>query len=175
MQSCHFYFASTPLHVYLSSAIALTKPEAQHVLLLIDQRSVENNLYYEALKQWETSPFFAVHIFEGYVKGILKKVRSRKHVFQQLDRLISQYQPDCIFTGTDRRIEFQYAMSKVSKDVKGVYVDEGTFTYIGWNASSKVGEVLSSLGKKNYLWIVLEESSHCRWVKLDSRYLCCFS
>ena len=149
MPPCHFYFASTPLHVFLSSAIALQNPEIDHVLLLIDQPEMENNLYFTALGQWQESPFLDVQIFEGRIKGVFKKIHSRKRIFQQIKALIAMYQPSCLLTGSDRRIEFQYAMSIAGEAAKGIYIDEGTFTYVGREASSRIGDsLIDNIGKK---------------------------
>ncbi len=149
MPLCHFYFASTPLHVFLSSAIALKAPNINHILLLIDQPETENNLYFTALGQWHESPFSEVQIFEGRIKCTLKKIQSRRRIFYQIKQLMIAYQPECLLTGNDRRIEFQYAMSIAGVSAKGVYIDEGTFTYVGREASSRIGDILiDNIAKK---------------------------
>lgn len=148
MPDCHFYFASTPLHVFLSSAIALTRPNDQHILLMIDQPEVDNNLYFTGVQRWASSPFEASHIFEGRVKGLRKKIQSRKRIFAQIKALIEQYNPKFLYTGNDRRIEFQYGMSQAN-DAVGCYIDEGTFTYVGRKASSQMGDaIFDNIGKK---------------------------
>ena len=42
--------------------------------------------------------------------------------------------PDRIFTGSDRRMEFQFAMyqaRKANDQVEGIYIDDGTVSYLG--------------------------------------------
>lgn len=133
MSDFEFYLTSTPLHLFLSAAIASQRKNKKNILILIDQADTENNFYFNQVKQWKNSPFKDVYIFPGRIKGFLEKRKSRLKTFSALDKLINKYQPSEIYTGNDRRIEFQYAMQK-SLDYGGAignYIDEGTFTYLG--------------------------------------------
>lgn len=151
MPDFEFYLTSTPLHLFLSAAIASQRRNKKHVLILIDQAETENNFYYNQIKKWHGSPFQDVFIFPGRIKGFLEKRQSRLNTFLALDELIDQYKPTEIYTGNDRRIEFQYAMNK-SLDYGGAngnYIDEGTFTYLGRPPSLGIRDmVIDSLIKK---------------------------
>ncbi|MFQ3171819.1 MAG: hypothetical protein ACI9DG_001857 [Oleispira sp.] len=133
MPDYEFYLVSTPLHLFLSSAIALQRSDKVHILIFIDQAEVDNNFYYNQVKQWEDSPFKDIYIFPGRIKGFLEKRNSRKDTFIALDKIIERYKPTQIYTGNDRRIEFQYSMNKSLEygGATGNYIDEGTFTYLG--------------------------------------------
>ena len=133
ISNAEFYLVSTPLHLFLSSAIALHRKNKTHILIFIDQAETENNFYYNQVKSWKTSPFKEVYIFPGRIKGYLAKKRSREETFQKLEKLVDQYQPSQIYTGNDRRIEFQYSMHRSQNygGATGNYIDEGTFTYLG--------------------------------------------
>lgn len=133
MQGCSFYLVSTPLHLFLSSSIALQTKEHRNILIFIDQAEVESNFYFRQIRQWDTSPFEKAYIFPGRVDGLLAKRRSRKETFDKLRVLIEEYKPTHIHVGNDRRIEFQYCMhhSQQYGGAQGVYIDEGTYTYLG--------------------------------------------
>lgn len=129
MQEHSFYFASTPLHLLLFSAFCIDKPEKAHHLLLIDQKITENNVYFEAARAWQSSPFKSLHLFGGQTKKGAEKIAHRKEIFSEIQKLIDQYNPNELLTGSDKRLEFQFAASLLPK-AKSMYVDEGTFTYI---------------------------------------------
>lgn len=133
MSDFEFYLTSTPLHLFLSAAIASQRQDKKNILIFIDQAETESNFYFKQVKQWQSSPFQDVYIFPGRIKGFLEKRRSRLETFNALDTLISKYQPSQIYTGNDRRIEFQYSMQKSIEygGAAGNYIDEGTFTYLG--------------------------------------------
>jgi hypothetical protein len=133
MREYAFFLVSTPLHLFLSSAIALHNKHQNNIVIFIDQVEVDNNFYAQQIELWESSPFQEIHIFPGRIKGLLEKRRSRKKIFNQLAQLIEKFQPTDIHIGNDRRIEFQYSMHKSQQygGAKGHYIDEGTYTYIG--------------------------------------------
>ena len=133
MPEFEFYLVSTPLHLFLGSAIASQRTDKKHILIFIDQAETENNFYFNEVKKWKDSPFEDVYIFPGRIKGFLAKRKSRKQTFLALNNLINKYKPSEIYTGNDRRIEFQYSMQKSLEHggAKGNYIDEGTFTYLG--------------------------------------------
>jgi hypothetical protein len=133
MSNFEFYLVSTPLHLFLSSAIALQSKDKTHILIFIDQAEVVNNFYFNQISLWKNSPFQNIYIFPGRIKGLLEKCRSRKKTFNQLAQLIEKFKPTDIHIGNDRRIEFQYCMHKSQQygGAKGHYIDEGTYTYIG--------------------------------------------
>lgn len=138
-----FSLVSTPLHLYISANLACSEPDNTHHLLFIDQDSIKDNLYLSAVNQWQESPFETCSIFPGRIKNPLQKISSRKQTFKQLEALIKEHQPDEIRVGNDRRIEFQYAMHiarKIKTGVVGSYMDEGTYTYIGRDASASFSD-----------------------------------
>ncbi|WP_221793825.1 alpha-2,8-polysialyltransferase family protein [Oceanobacter mangrovi] len=145
------YLASTPLHILNSIAIADTSP-GQHHLLIIDQPEVTDNIYYKLLAEWPDSPFTSLAIYPGRIKGSKDKLQQRRKIFAELERFAKRDQPTQVYTGNDRRIEFQYLMHVCSEQAlapHGYYMDEGTFTYVGRKASSGFGDkVIDNLIKK---------------------------
>lgn len=151
MSDFEFYLVSTPLHLFLSSAIASQRTDKKHILIFIDQADIEHNFYFDQVSQWKNSPFQRIYIFPGRINGFLKKRTSRKRTFLELDDIILKYKPSEIYTGNDRRIEFQYSMQKSLEygGAKGNYIDEGTFTYLGRPPSLGIRDMMiDSLIKK---------------------------
>ena len=142
---CSVYFVSTLLHLFTATAIAGERKNEKAVLVFIDQPEGKPPQIFELVEQWELSPFSEHHLFHGRLKGGLRKLKKRRQLFRSIGALITRLQPDNIFVGNDRRIEFQYAMhiaQKTGKPVIGHYMDEGTFTYVGREASSGFGDVV---------------------------------
>ncbi len=148
-----WFLCSTPLHIFSAFALAdnLFLNE-ENILFLIDQIDIENNDYYNLIAELEHKPFKRVHIFQGRIKHPIKKVKSRRKITAQLKTLIDEQAPDEIFTGNDRRIEFQTAMHLAkakNPNCFGVYMDEGTFTYMGRAASKSWNDrVVDNVVKK---------------------------
>ncbi|WP_320819659.1 polysialyltransferase family glycosyltransferase [Thalassolituus sp.] len=141
--STELYLCSTPLHILNAVAIASTRQEYEHHIWLIDQPIADNNPYFDILNNWDGSPFKRVNISAGQIKGTKKKLANRKLIFSQLKSYIEEIHPSRIYTGNDRRIEFQYAMhccAKAKQPASGIYMDEGTFTYVGRAASSSFSD-----------------------------------
>ena len=135
------FLASTPLHILNSVAIASSHNTEAH-LWLIDQPDIDNNPYYQILSRWSDSPFASINISQGHIRNPLNKLRNRKVIFTELGDWVKRNKPSVIYTGNDRRIEFQYSMHCASAlgAVKGIYMDEGTFTYVGRSASRGVSD-----------------------------------
>lgn len=146
------YLCSTPLHILNSVAIASGRPENDHHIWLIDQPVVDGNPYFALLNSWAESPFRSCRITQGQIKGLKQKLANRRQVFAQIAELIKTARPARVYTGNDRRIEFQYAMHQCAQqhcDATGIYMDEGTFTYVGRAASTSFSDrVVDNLLKK---------------------------
>lgn len=142
----------------MASNLACDSDQEEHHLVFIDQINIEQNIYKDAVEHWRSSPFKTISIFPGRIKGLIKKYRSRRDIFKSLKCLIESIKPDEIRVGNDRRIEFQYSMyiaSQVNPNVIGGYLDEGTYTYIGREASSSFGD--------NYLDNIVKKMSYGWW------------
>lgn len=136
MQGTHIYLASTPLNIILACSIAVSKAKKNQaaILLLIDQPAMPlDNVYLKALQDWPQNPFSKVLVLSIKQRKLIDKVTQRKKAFKLLKALIAHYQPTQIYTGNDRRIEFQYAFH-VAKNYCpqpiGVYYEDGLFSYL---------------------------------------------
>jgi len=128
------YLPSTPLNILVSSAVALQLQNEAATLILIDQEQCgESSPYFQALTQWQTSPFEKLDCFPGTIIGQTKRA-SRQIIFQQLDKILHQLRPEKVYVGSDRRIEFQFVMHRLQQlgiKAEGVYLDDGLYTYAG--------------------------------------------
>lgn len=131
--SSSFFLASTPLNIFNALAIASTVDRATHqVLCLIDQPAGENP-YFEILQTMNDSPFCSVHLFHSK-KGGRSRRQTRRSTLKELACLIARHPPSTLWGGNDRRVEFQFALHharQFDSNVKGCYLDDGTFTYTG--------------------------------------------
>lgn len=144
MPDNEFYLVSTPLHLFLASAIAAQRSNKNNILIFIDQIEVKNNFYFNQVNLWKDSPFQNVYMFPGRINGLLAKRNSRKSIFLELETLVLKYKPSEIYTGNDRRIEFQFSMHKSQEygGANGNYIDEGTYTYLGRSPSLGIGDMI---------------------------------
>jgi hypothetical protein len=134
------YLVSTPLNLFIASAIAMEKRKHQNAnqirieLGFIDQPGDGANVYVETVKAWQDSPFDAIHVLPARTSGPLKKFSHRKQAFSMLREIIDELRPGMIAVGNDRRVEFQFAMHYAECSgyaPRGVYLDDGTYTYVG--------------------------------------------
>lgn len=150
------YLPSTPFNVLVSAAMANARREndCSH-LWLIDQSQTTNNPYYQALMKWPNSPFEKIMVFSGEAKGWAKFIE-RQDNFKEIEQGLNQFKPDVIAVGSDRRIEFQYAMHWLKKQsflVEGWYLDDGLYSYVGRPSNLLKDGVNSWLKKIVYgLW-----------------------
>lgn len=124
---------STPLNILVATAHALAYAESQlSSLVLIDQKEVIHNPYFQALKDWKDSPFHTVSILPGQKTG-WRKLAERQQNFKFLKSLLDKLLPAKIVVSSDRRIEFQFAMQyqRQHHSCQGVYLDDGLYSYAG--------------------------------------------
>jgi hypothetical protein len=158
MTSHSVYFASTILHLYAAASIAAGRQSEIAHLIFIDQPEDKEFPLYSIVQQWSSSPFERVRLMPGRFKGIVNKLKKRKQLFNNLEKIILDLKPSNIFVGNDRRIEFQFSMhiaETLGLEAKGHYMDEGTFTYVGRKASSSFSDAVVDnwLKKLSYgLW-----------------------
>ncbi len=125
---------STPLNVLVCAALANSRRETDVAeLWLVDQKQMTENPYFMALQQWRSSPFTQIKILPGLAKGYLK-LKERKSNFGMIEQGLQSFNPDIIAVGSDRRIEFQYAMhwqQSHNHPIQGWYLDDGLYSYSG--------------------------------------------
>lgn len=161
------YMPSTPLNILVSCAIALQqkKLEAEKVhqqLWLIDQRlDKQNNPYFKALMSWNNSPFESIRLF-GSGSGGRSKIAHRRHVLEEMGSLLNTTHIDEVLVGSDRRVEFQYVMNLLTatkkQTTKGVYIDDGLYSYSG-RKQHKLKDSVNAILKKCFYGAWWQEPS----------------
>ncbi len=136
--STNYFFVSSPLHLLLSSNIALRHDGDDNIVVLMPREGRPFSPFAEVLEQ-DSSIFARVISFEtGNRPG---KQAERKRRMAVIEDALQQDPADRIFTGTDRRVEFQYAMhvaSSANPDVAGIYVDDGMGSYLGHKSMNNI-------------------------------------
>jgi hypothetical protein len=146
----HLFLASTPFNMLTSAMVAFELPAGDEAYLgLIDQPEIERP-FVSALNNWQESPFKQTQLLSQQAKGKGKR-QKRQSAFNRISQLIDQIKPENIYTGNDRRIEFQYAMNHARKSDEsclGIYLDDGTYSYLGRETHWFKDKILDNLIKK---------------------------
>ncbi|RUM92233.1 MAG: hypothetical protein DSZ27_03400 [Thiomicrospira sp.] len=161
---------STPLNLLVSAAhAAFHASEQKSQLVFIDQKNIQENVYFNALKCWQSSPFEQVALTSGSARG-KHKLTERKANFVKLADLIESFPADAIAVGNDRRVEFQYLMHLrgiASSEVEGWYLDDGLYSYSGRPYKWFKDAVNSVLKKISYgfWWQEPKTVGASKWIK----------
>ena len=131
------YLCSTPFNILMALMLAIEYEASEDAHIgFIDQPTSEayNQLHQQFINQ-KNKPFkSAVLISKKCSQRGKQKLEQRKQSFQAIEELITKIRPARVFTGNDRRLEFQFAMhyaQTLGLQTKGVYMDDGTYTYMG--------------------------------------------
>ena len=128
----NLFVVSTPWNFINAFAHAERISEQRNILFYVDYPVNEENPYLIALDDLRKSPFESKYLFHGKFKGLVNKWMKRRKQLRELMSIVADIKPNTVFVGSDRRIEFQCAMTEAVKHnagVKGIYMDEGLFTY----------------------------------------------
>lgn len=147
--STNYFFVSSPLHLLFSSNIALRHEGDHNVVVLMPREGRPFSPFAEVLRE-DPSIFTEVISFETGNRP--RKHAERKRRMAVIEDALSKMPADRVFTGTDRRVEFQYAMhvaSRSNPDVVGAYVDDGMGSYLGHKSINNIAHrYLDPLAKK---------------------------
>jgi len=177
------FMVSTPLNLFIAIAVALdnknrnenTRSTHRYVLCFIDQPNRSTRVYIDAIKGWPESPFDAVHVFPMRANTPYKKLCHRRRSFRMVKDVVDDLQPDNIFVGNDRRVEFQYAMhysQSAGYAPRGAYLDDGTFTYVGRKTKGLRDAFIDKFMKKLFYgswWVQPETVGSSSWI--DDAYV----
>lgn len=129
--STNYYFISSPLHLLFSANLAIQNQGERNIAILISKAEKQIE-FFSSVIQKEGSIFSDLLVLKQGEKGA--KTRQRKENLKTLKDFVLKNTPHRVYTGTDRRVEFQFTMHKARKEnpgVTGIYLDEGTATYVG--------------------------------------------
>jgi len=132
------HFCSTPRNVFFSIGQACRQPELKHHLVMIDQPYGKDMPIVRAV-EYHKGPFKSVSQYRKG-SGLLGKRRIRQQVFKELDAMMRKRNVTQVFTGNDRRIEFQYVMHQLrrrAEHVKAIYLEDGVNSYLPYHPSHR--------------------------------------
>jgi hypothetical protein len=125
-----YFFISSPLHLMMAANVALQHPQAENVAILIAKSRGTGERFRAIAEQF---PDLFARVFDLSADATGGR-RARASLFRTLDAEFTRPMEARVFTGNDRRIEFQYAMhaaTRAGATVEGIYLDEGAVTYAG--------------------------------------------
>lgn len=126
-----YFLISSPLHLCLAASIALKHPDHQRTAVFTFKDPKISAQYARALER--CPEVFSRTVILGDEKARGRWARQRV-VYRQLEALFGKAAELRMFTGNDRRFDFQYAMhvaTKAGSRVQGIYIDDGASTYMG--------------------------------------------
>lgn len=127
----YYYFISSPLHFLYSVNMAIRYAGVRNVAVITSFLESNAQLLARVIRR-DGKVFSDVVTFENQPGK--SKTRQRRQRMKVLRAYINKHPAEKIFTGTDRHVEFQYAMHCARRQnpaVEGIYLDEGTHTYLG--------------------------------------------
>jgi hypothetical protein len=158
---------STFRHYFLGISIALQDKIHNYHILFIDQKyDDKRNLFLQAAKKC-VIPFKSVSSLPTQ-KALGSKRHTRLASFSILKNILENLKPVEIFTGNDRRLEFQYAIQyakkNLSKNTIGSYIDDGTGSYIDVKTIHPV-----KYAADRYLDTLVKKFAYGNWYKHPKR------
>jgi len=127
----NYFFISSPLHFFIATNLAISHKGDINIALFISKNKKTAQQYAKATEHFND---IFQHTFDLTIDDEQSKFKQRKQKFNQIKALVSSMLPDKIFTGSDRRMEFQFAMHQARKSntqLEGIYIDDGTVSYLG--------------------------------------------
>lgn len=175
MKCSAFYLVSTPLHLLISIAVALSKENEEKAKLLFVAQEKDNermDFFRKSVVSWQGSPFEEVLTFYRPSDNKRQKVLDRQETFVELQAKVKKDLPDRVYVGNDRHLEFQWVMHQTKKlkpSVCGIYLDEGLYSYINRKSSRKFSErIIDNVIKKiayGLWWETPPSIGGSTWVK----------
>ncbi|MCF7837072.1 MAG: hypothetical protein K9N49_00415 [Candidatus Marinimicrobia bacterium] len=145
-----YFFISSPLHFLIAANVAIQHPQHHEVAVLISKDRTAAARYRAAAEKHPEIFSRVLDLSPAAARGR----RGRAAAFRDLRAEFARPMTARLFTGNDRRLEFQYAMhtaSRANPQVTGIYLDEGMVTYAGHKSMHRLAHRwLDPLCKKLY-------------------------
>jgi hypothetical protein len=132
----HLFLASTTFNILVAASIAhaLKKTDSTNEtrLVLIDQKKIPDTKAINAAGYFDHTDILPL--------STGNKKQQRQQAFAQLGEIVSRFPARHVYTGNDRRIEFQYCYHLLSQQqtVEGHYYDDGLYSYTGYNKNEYI-------------------------------------
>ena len=127
----NYFFISSPLHFCIATNLAISNKDDRNIALFISKNKATVNQYSKATKYFNT---IFNETFDLSINPEKNKLKEIKSCFKKIEKIITLLPANKIFTGNDRRLEFQFTMYKtrlINHNVEGIYIDDGAISYIG--------------------------------------------
>lgn len=134
----NYFFISSPLHFFIATNLALSHAGDTNIAIFISKNENIAKQYAKATQHFKK---IFQQTYDLTINDDQFKFKKRKLRFTEIENLILSRLPDRIFTGSDRRMEFQFAMHKareLNPNVEGIYTDDGTVSYLGHKSINSV-------------------------------------
>jgi len=134
----NYFFISSPLHFFIATNLAISHKNDKNIALFISKNEQTAKQYAKATTHFND---IFQETYDLTINDEQKKFKQRKLRFEQIEKIIESTPPNRIFTGSDRRMEFQFAMHqarRVDSKVEGIYIDDGTVSYLGHKSINSV-------------------------------------
>jgi hypothetical protein len=132
----NLYFISSPLHFLVASNLAVQNANHRNIAVLISKQQALADSLKNACAS-VSGIFDQVHLLGPAIGN-----KSKRDIRKQSESLLKEYgRIDKIFTGNDRRYEFQYMMHIASiknEEVCGIYIDDGAISYLGHKSINNI-------------------------------------
>lgn len=122
-------------------------------LWLIDQPTGELTAFMQQVLQWTNSPFSAIRLQTRKRQAQQNSRQLRASQQQVLQSSLQAFCPQHVYTGNDRRFEFQWLMHLLAQQqpkVVGHYLDDGSYSYMGFPQSG-ISNFLEAVAKR--VWV----------------------
>ena len=164
----NYYFISSPLHLLFAACVAQQNHNDSNIAILAP-RTHRNVSRFESVLTAHRDIFNHFISFEQ--NNMPGKTAERRRRCRTLKRELGASPASQIYTGTDRRVEFQYAMHcarRNNPDTKGIYIDEGMATYLGHKSMDSIAHrFIDPLIKKlvyGYWWSNPRTIGSSHWI-----------
>lgn len=130
--SNHLYICSSVRHLYLTLGYAMAHPLHAHHVVMLEQDSEEKRNPLVKQLQLNPGPLTSFNLPPPQTAS-RSRYKKRKLASRYIAERAIDLNPQKIFGGNDRRVEFQYTMYRLRKEnlpVKGVYLDDGSASYV---------------------------------------------
>ena len=132
------FFISSPLHMLMAANLSLSEPERVHVAIMIAKQAAAQARHAAIAERF---PELFNRVVMLPAPGRWRGTFRARGGIRILEDLIADADAIRIFTGNDRRMEFQYAMhiaTRRGRQVEGIYLDEGAVTYTGHKSMHRI-------------------------------------
>lgn len=134
----NLFFISSPLHFLEACNLAFQTRGDKNLAIIISKNTDAAARFERTIRANLTNFDHCIVLTENKKAS---KLSARKALMQSIKELVDLHSPQAIYTGNDRRIEFQFAMHcarQINPSAEGIYMDDGAISYLGHKSISNI-------------------------------------